>query len=152
MRYSGKGNYTFWKSLRLCARVAFSFSVRPLQLMTLPGSICSAFGILTGVAVVVYRLAVPEEFSQEVAGWASLMVAMLFLGGLQMIFFGILGEYAGRTYLRVNDEPQTSVRTIIRNGQENGPGSDGWWRDRRDMDTESLGAKAAVGDSGSGDR
>jgi undecaprenyl-phosphate 4-deoxy-4-formamido-L-arabinose transferase len=115
-RYAGRSNYTPLKSLRVWARVAFSFSVKPLRLVTILGFTCSALGLLTGVAVIFYRLLSPDSFGPETLGWASLMTTMLFLGGIQMIFFGILGEYAGRTYLRVNDQPQTAVRTIISGG------------------------------------
>jgi undecaprenyl-phosphate 4-deoxy-4-formamido-L-arabinose transferase len=134
-RHSGESNYTLWKSIRLWARVAFSFSVRPLRLMTVTGVVCSFCGILTGLTVMLYRLAVPEEFSTAAAGWASSMVAIFFLGGLQMIFFGILGEYAGRTYLRVNDQPQTSVRSVIRNTRNEEADND---RGCRARDRETL--------------
>jgi undecaprenyl-phosphate 4-deoxy-4-formamido-L-arabinose transferase len=112
-RYSGKSTYTFWESIRIWTRIAFSFSVKPLRLVTILGLAFSVLGVLLGIAVILYRLSSPESFPQNTAGWASLIVAVLFLGGVQMIFFGILGEYAGRTYLRVNDEPQTAVRTIV---------------------------------------
>jgi undecaprenyl-phosphate 4-deoxy-4-formamido-L-arabinose transferase len=111
-RYSGKSTYTLWKSIRIWARIAFSFSVKPLRLVTVFGLAFSLLGVLLGIAVILYRLASPESFPESAAGWASLIVAVLFLGGIQMIFFGILGEYAGRTYLRVNDQPQTAVRAI----------------------------------------
>ena len=101
-----------WKSIRIWTRIAFSFSVKPLRLVTILGLAFSVLGVLLGMAVILYRLSSPESFPESTAGWASLIVAMLFLGGIQMIFFGILGEYAGRTYLRVNDQPQTAVRTI----------------------------------------
>jgi polyisoprenyl-phosphate glycosyltransferase len=114
VRFAGQSNYNFWKSVRLAARVAFSFSVRPLRIVTVLGCVCSAGGILMAIAVILYRLAYPAEFGPAAVGWASLMVVMLFLGGMQMIFFGILGEYAGRTYLRANDQPQAAVREVVR--------------------------------------
>ena len=123
-RYSGTGNYTLWKSILLWARVTFSFSVRPLRLMTVLGFLCSTSGLLAALAVIAYRLIYPENFGAAAAGWASLMVAMLFLSGLQMMFFGILGEYAGRTYLRVNGQPQTSVRAVIGRRQANAGAAD----------------------------
>ena len=116
-RYSGKSTYTLWESIRIWTRIAFSFSVKPLRLVTVLGLAFSLLGLLLGVAVILYRLASPESFPETAAGWASLIVAVLFLGGIQMIFFGILGEYAGRTYLRVNDQPQTAIRTVRQRGQ-----------------------------------
>ena len=124
-RYAGNSTYTLLESIRIWTRIAFSFSVRPLRLVTVLGLTFSAFGVLLGIGVVLYRLSSPASFPESTAGWASLIVAVLFLGGIQMIFFGILGEYAGRTYLRVNDQPQTAIR-IIRdhdNALESNPGS-----------------------------
>jgi len=112
-RYSGQSTYTLWKSLRVWARVAFSFSVKPLRLVTVLGVLFSALGVLLGSAVILYRLSSPESFGPNTVGWASLITAVLFLGGIQMIFLGILGEYAGRTYLRVNEQPQTAIRTVL---------------------------------------
>jgi len=112
LRYSGKSTYNFWASIRIWTRIAFSFSVKPLRLVTILGLAFSMLGVLLGMVVILYRLSSPQSFPESTAGWASLIVAVLFLGGIQMIFFGILGEYAGRTYLRVNDQPQTAVRTI----------------------------------------
>ena len=112
-RFAGAGNYTFWRSLRLWARVAFSFSVRPLRIVTVLGLFCAGSGLIAGIWVILYRVLFPQDFPTETIGWASLMVVMLFLGGMQMIFFGILGEYAGRTYLRVNGQPQTAIRKLV---------------------------------------
>jgi undecaprenyl-phosphate 4-deoxy-4-formamido-L-arabinose transferase len=111
-RYSGKSTYTLWESVRIWTRIAFSLSVKPLRLVTVLGLAFSVLGVLLGIAVVLYRLLSPESFPESTTGWASLIIAVLFLGGIQMIFFGILGEYAGRTYLRVNDQPQTAIRVI----------------------------------------
>jgi undecaprenyl-phosphate 4-deoxy-4-formamido-L-arabinose transferase len=115
-RYSGTSTYTLWESIRIWTRIAFSFSVKPLRLVTVLGLAFSVLGMLLGIAVIVYRLASPESFPETTAGWASLIVTMLFLGGVQMIFFGILGEYSGRTYLRVNAQPQTAVRVVLGRG------------------------------------
>jgi undecaprenyl-phosphate 4-deoxy-4-formamido-L-arabinose transferase len=71
------------------------------------------FGLVLAVAVVVYRLRWPEDFSKETAGWASLMVALLVVSGIQLIFFGVLGEYTGRTFLNVNRKPQSAIREVL---------------------------------------
>jgi undecaprenyl-phosphate 4-deoxy-4-formamido-L-arabinose transferase len=113
-RYAGKSNYTLWKSLRVWGRLAFSFSVLPLRLVTMLGFTFSAIGLLMVVVVVAYRLLYPQDFGYGALGWASLMTVILLLGGIQMIFFGVIGEYVGRTYLRVNEQPQAAVRLIVR--------------------------------------
>jgi undecaprenyl-phosphate 4-deoxy-4-formamido-L-arabinose transferase len=112
-RYAGRSTYTFWKSLRVWARLAVSFSAKPLRLVTWCGLLFAVFGLMLAIAVVVYRLRWPEDFSTETAGWASLMVALLVVGGIQMIFFGVLGEYTGRTFLNVNRKPQSAVREVL---------------------------------------
>jgi len=112
-RFAGRSTYTFWSSLGVWRRLAFSFSTRPLRLTTSFGFLCCALAMLLGAGVITYRLAAPEEFSTAAVGWASLMVTMLFFAGMQMLFFGLLGEYVGRTYLRVNEKAQTAVREVI---------------------------------------
>jgi len=117
-RYAGRSTYTIWKSLRVWARLAFSFSARPLRLITWFGLTFAALGLLLAVGVVLNRIFFPEQFPPAAIGWASLMVVLLFVGGIQLFFFGILGEYAGRTYLRVNGKPQTAVRQILNNSKD----------------------------------
>ena len=70
----------------------------------------ATLGLLLAIVVVLYRILYPEDFSQNAVGWASLMVTLLVLSGIQMLFFGILGEYTGRTFVRVNNKPQSSIR------------------------------------------
>jgi polyisoprenyl-phosphate glycosyltransferase len=115
-RYAGPSSYTLVKSIRVWARVAFSFSIKPLRLVTISGMALSVVGALLACGVILYRLLSPESFGPNTAGWASLAVGMLFFGGIQTTFLGILGEYSGRTYLRVNHRPQTAIRTIVGRG------------------------------------
>jgi undecaprenyl-phosphate 4-deoxy-4-formamido-L-arabinose transferase len=112
-RYAGRSGYTLVKSIKVWGRLAFSFSVRPLRLVTWIGFAFATLGVLYALGVVASRLFWPEHFSGDAMGWASLFVAQLVLGGVQMMFFGILGEYAGRTYLKVNRKPQTAVHEVI---------------------------------------
>ena len=112
-RYAGISTYTFWKSLRVLGRLAFSFSARPMRLVSWFGFVFAMLGLLLAVVVVLYRLLFPESFPENAAGWSSLMVALLVLSGVQMFCFGIVGEYTGRTFLRVNDKPQTAIREVL---------------------------------------
>lgn len=118
-RFGGRGNFTLLRSAGVSARLAFSFSAMPLRLVSWCGFLLAALGMLLTIFVVGYRLLFPENFPPQAVGWASLMVAILLTGGLQMIFFGVLGEYAGRTYLLVSRKPQTSIREVLR---ADGPG------------------------------
>jgi undecaprenyl-phosphate 4-deoxy-4-formamido-L-arabinose transferase len=112
-RKCGRGNYGFWRSVGLTGRLIFAFSVRPVRAVAWIGLLTSVLALAAGAFVIGYRLFFPQDFPREAAGWASIMVAILLMGGLQMCFFGVLGEYVGRTYLRVNDKPQTSIREIL---------------------------------------
>ncbi len=112
-RYAGQGNYGFWRSAGVTARLLFSFSVRPVRLVAWTGIATSCLAIIGGASAVAFRSLAPQSFPPQTLGWASLIVTILLLGGLQLLFLGILGEYVGRTYLCVNDKPQTSVRQVI---------------------------------------
>ena len=117
-RYAGTSTYTFWKSLRVLGRLAFSFSARPMRLVSWFGFVFAMLGLLLAVVVVLYRLLFPHSFPENATGWSSLMVALLVLSGVQMFCFGIVGEYTGRTFLRVNDKPQTAIREVLNQNSE----------------------------------
>jgi undecaprenyl-phosphate 4-deoxy-4-formamido-L-arabinose transferase len=84
-----------------------------MRLVSWFGFAFATLGLLLAVLVVLYRILLPEDFSSNAVGWASLMVALLVLSGIQMLFFGILGEYTGRTFVRVNNKPQAAIREVI---------------------------------------
>jgi polyisoprenyl-phosphate glycosyltransferase len=113
-RFAGASTFTFTKSLNVWSRLAFSFSVKPLRLVAWFGVASLIVSIIGALMIVVLRLAFPEDFSNGMAGWASLMVMILVIGGLQMLFLGILGEYAGRTHVNINRKPQAVVAETTR--------------------------------------
>jgi len=113
-RYAGHGNYNLARSLALWSRLATGFSIRPLRLVTWCGLALGTLGGLLAAVVAAYRMLYPERFAAAVAGWASLMVGHLIIGGVQMVFLGILGEYAGRMYTAVaGKKPQATVRAVL---------------------------------------
>jgi undecaprenyl-phosphate 4-deoxy-4-formamido-L-arabinose transferase len=112
-RHAGQSTYTFWKSVRVWARLAFSFSAKPLRVVSWFGFVLAGLGLLLALVVIAYRIFFPEDFGPAAVGWASLMVAILIVSGVQMIFFGVLGEYTGRTFRRVNNKPQTAIREVL---------------------------------------
>ena len=80
-------------------------SVMPLRVATLLGVIMSVVGFVAFVAVFI------EHFvSQEPLGWASTMAGLALFSGTQLLLLGVVGEYIGRTYLRVSEKPQSVVR------------------------------------------
>lgn len=112
-RFNGTGNFTFVKSVGVSARLAFSFSARPLRVIGGSGLLFASLGLALAVFVVGYRLFFPQDFPAEAVGWASLMVAILIAAGIQMIFFGALAEYTGRSFLLMSRKPQTAIRAIV---------------------------------------
>ena len=112
-RFAGEGNYTFWRSVAVWTRLALSFSIKPLRIVSVCGFFFAALGLLMAAVVIAYRLLFPHDFPPSAVGWASLMVALLMVGGIQMIFFGVLGEYAGRTFMTVSNTPQTAIRRVL---------------------------------------
>jgi undecaprenyl-phosphate 4-deoxy-4-formamido-L-arabinose transferase len=113
-RFAGNSTYTFVKSLSVWSRLAFSFSVKPLRLVSWVGIVALLISILGAFIIVILRLVYPADFSNSAAGWASMMIMILVIGGLQMLFLGILGEYAGRTLVNVNQKPQSIVAETTR--------------------------------------
>jgi polyisoprenyl-phosphate glycosyltransferase len=107
-RFSGKTGYTFIKSLKLALDGITGFSVFPLQLISIMGFIFSFFGFLFGFIYIIYSL----FFGSQVSGWASIMTTIIFIGGIQMMMLGLIGEYIGRIYVQVLDRPLYTVDKI----------------------------------------
>jgi len=105
-RHEGVGNYNLIKSISLWLRMATSFSVFPLRFATFLGFSLTTFSVLMIGFLLIQKLLHPEI----TAGWTSLMATILFVGGVQTLCIGIVGEYLGRTYLKVNNKPQFCIR------------------------------------------
>ncbi|MBJ7901122.1 MAG: glycosyltransferase [Cyanobacteria bacterium RI_101] len=105
-RYAGEVKYTFRKSFRLAVNSLVSFSIVPLRLSTYLG-LFSALMALGMVGLVFYwRLYQPAS---RLTGLAAVVVAILFLGSVQLVCIGILGEYIGRIYEEVKGRPLYTV-------------------------------------------
>ena len=105
-RHEGTGNYNFKRLVSLWLRMATSFSVFPLRVATVLGFSLSVFSLLVVAIVFVMKLLHPEIAT----GWTSLIATILFVGGVQTFCIGMLGEYLGRTYLKINGKPQFVIR------------------------------------------
>jgi polyisoprenyl-phosphate glycosyltransferase len=105
-RASGTGNYNLRRSLSLWLKMATSFSVYPLRLMLAAGSLLALVSLVMVVSVIVIKLLDPSV----PAGWTSLIATILLVGGLQLVGLGLIGEYLGRAYLKLNRKPQYVVR------------------------------------------
>lgn len=109
-RYAGVTKYPFRKMLKLALNAITSFSYFPLQVATFFGFFSAGLAILAIPLVVYLRMAGIPQFT----GQATTLIAVLFLGGVQLISLGILGEYIGRLY----DEAKGRPLYIVREGPE----------------------------------
>lgn len=105
-RFAGEPKYTFRKSLSLGFNGIISFSKAPLRLATWLGLVVSLASFILAVVFVVQKLT--GQF--EIRGWASTVVIILFLGGVQLLTIGIIGEYLSRIYDEVKQRPLYVVR------------------------------------------
>jgi len=106
-RLEGNGNYNLRRSLSLWLKMATSFSVLPLRLATYAGFVLAVLSLVMIVYVVTQKLLHPEL----PAGWTSLIATILLIGGIQTLCIGMIGEYLGRTYLKLNHKPQFIIGT-----------------------------------------
>jgi polyisoprenyl-phosphate glycosyltransferase len=110
-RYSGETKYPLKKMLRLAINAITGFSYFPLQLATYFGFISAGLAILAIPVIVTLRLVGATHFFE---GQTTTLVAVLFLGGVQLISLGILGEYIGRIYDEAKGRPLYIVREAPR--------------------------------------
>jgi dolichol-phosphate mannosyltransferase len=101
-RFAGEVKYTFQKSLSLALNSIISFSKVPLRLATYLGLFSAFLAILMSLLVLYWRFTQP---SSPLTGLATIMFAVFFLGSVQLICLGVLGEYIGRIYEEVKGRP-----------------------------------------------
>jgi polyisoprenyl-phosphate glycosyltransferase len=105
-RLAGKTKYPLFKMLRFATDGIVSFSTIPLRLATYLGLTVSGMAVL-GILATLYSRLFRKDW---VHGWASLVIAILFLGGVQLIGLGVIGEYVGRIYGETKRRPLYFVR------------------------------------------
>lgn len=101
-RFAGKTKYPFKRMLKFSIDGMLSFSLTPLKLSSAFGFLCAVISFLFITYGLVIKFIFPER---AITGWASTFVAVLFLGGVQLICVGILGEYIGRIYEEIKGRP-----------------------------------------------
>ncbi|MEB3248216.1 MAG: glycosyltransferase, partial [Merismopediaceae bacterium] len=107
-RFQGQTKWNYWKLWNFALDGIFSFSLVPLKVWSYLGLGISLISLLYASYLVVRTLIL----GIDVPGYASLMVAILFLGGIQLISLGVMGEYLGRVYEEVKARPLYLVREI----------------------------------------
>lgn len=116
-RVAGRSKFNGWKLWNFALEGITSFSTDPLRIWTYLGFTVSlaslAFAAFIALRVLIHGVDVP--------GYASIMVAVTFLGGLQLIGIGVIGEYLGRTYIESKRRPTYLIRRIYQSGNSDGP-------------------------------
>jgi len=107
-RYAGETKYTLKKMVTFSLDAISSFGHRPLQLATLVGFLCAALAFVLIPVVVVLRL-----LGSYLPGFGSITIAILLLGGIQLMAIGLIGEYVGRIYDEVKGRPLYLVRSRL---------------------------------------
>jgi len=108
-RMTGETKYPLFKMLKLAADGIMSFSIVPLQLATWLGLVSAVIAVLGIVLILANRL-----FTRSwVPGWASITIAVLFMGGVQLVCLGLIGEYVGRTYGESKQRPLYLVKASL---------------------------------------
>ncbi|HOY31972.1 MAG TPA: glycosyltransferase family 2 protein [Bacteroidales bacterium] len=113
-RLAGKGNYNFYRSVSVFFRLFSGFSVAPLRIMTLAGLII----MLIGAGLILYYLYEHFILKDIVEGWTTIVVLIIFFGGITIMLLGLIGEYLGRIYLTLNNKPQYTIKKIIKNSDD----------------------------------
>jgi len=105
-RFSGKSKYTLKKMLRLALHGVTSFSIKPLYTAVYLGFILSFASVLY-VPYIIYAFV----NHVEVSGWASVIMTIVFFGGLQLIILGIIGIYVGKMFMQAKNRPNYIIRS-----------------------------------------
>lgn len=113
-RAAGESKWRYWSLFNFAIEGITSFSTAPLRLATLLG-MCTAFSAFLFGLFIIYRTLV---FGDPVAGYPSMMVVILFLGGVQLLSLGIIGEYVGRMFNETKQRPLYLLNQVIRHDSE----------------------------------
>jgi dolichol-phosphate mannosyltransferase len=119
IRHSGSSKFGFSSMFGLGMQGVMSFSIRPLRLATVLGFLLAASTGLYGIyALIIYRFT-----DRAVQGWTSLLLSVLFCGGIQMMLTGVLGEYVGKLFLESKRRPDYWIASSNYRTARNATGS-----------------------------
>ena len=109
-RFAGDTKWNYWRLWNFAIEGITSFTIVPLKIATY-------FGLITAVSALLYALYIATRtvvMGREVPGYASLMVAILFLAGVQLVAMGVIGEYVGRIFIEAKGRPLYLVDTYLK--------------------------------------
>jgi glycosyltransferase involved in cell wall biosynthesis len=108
-RHAGKTKWDYWKLWNLALEGVTSFTVMPLKVATYAGLAVAIFAVLFGASVVLKTMI----YGNPVAGYPSLITVVLFLGGVQLMTLGMIGEYLGRVFNETKNRPLYLVERVL---------------------------------------
>lgn len=108
-RASGASGYSIKKLLKLWLNGFTAFSIKPLRIAVGVGITFASLGFLTALITIIRKLVIVNIQ----VGWSSLMAVNLIMGGVILIFMGLIGEYIGRIYMCINETPQYVIKEIV---------------------------------------
>lgn len=109
-RLTGDTHYGFFKMLNFALEGIMSFSTKPLRLATFFGFVSAGLGFIRIVYEIIKKILYPETF---VTGWIGIFAAVIFLGGIQLLTIGIIGEYIGKIYKEIQNRPKYLIKEKI---------------------------------------
>ncbi len=112
-RFAGESKYPLKKMLSFAINGITSFSTKPLKMITTMGFIMSMISVLAMIWTVVVKFMGKSEL-----GWSSTVCSIWFIGGLQLLALGIIGEYIGKIYAEVKQRPRYIVADFINNSEK----------------------------------
>jgi len=105
-RLSGRTKYSYKKMGNFAADGITSFSIKPLRMVTLSGLFISIFAFAYGL----YALYISFFTTQAITGWTSVILSILIIGGLQLLFLGVIGEYLGKMFFEIKKRPHYLIK------------------------------------------
>lgn len=106
VRFAGESKYSLKRMFLFALDGITSFSVKPLHMATLLGAFVSLLSFLYGIFAIYMAIFT----GRVVSGWTSVIISVLFIGGIQLLMLGILGEYLGRLFIESKRRPQYIIR------------------------------------------
>ena len=112
-REVGESGYSFAKLFALWINGFTAFSIKPLRIATFAGTVFAILGFLYGIYTIIKKFVYPIA----PMGYAALMSAVIFMGGMLMLMLGMVGEYVGRLYISQNKNPQYVIRETTKDDE-----------------------------------
>lgn len=114
LRYDGKSNYNFFRSILVFIKHITNYSIFPLRVISLIGFFSAFISFILGF-VFLFEYFINDH---RVEGWITIVIFIIFFGGMILLSLGLIGEYIGRIFLSVNSKPQYSIDMVIEKKQK----------------------------------